>query len=451
MTEDRDLSLETDRLEAVIETPPPSQPVVVIQYRSRGLPTYVAIPVLLLVAAGSVAVSYRLTSQADRAQAGPRASDETRKPAQQPLTSTEARGENAENATSKQSQAAAVHEIPTPLALNSQPIAPTPPATAPVASPPAAETKPVARPAASALTSPEKPAAPSAWPPSPVAILPRVASTVVPSPPPALAAVPPAPAAAPVVGAPPATVTRPPHGGAVAVGFSVPVDPDNPFADLAIARKPPALPKPLDPRPSPKAAEPEPIPADDQPLPDKTKLMQEIAEEAAQKKAEMRQLNDMKDRAREVVDAESLRRIEDDRVTFRRELGEILKTGGKEAGQQIDDLCNKYGRNYDDAIRGRVTYLLRHSTGRVTKDARVRQFRAFGVPEPGILDYLANELHHLVNTRNGPRTPDDVRVSAARQLLGIRLNRDAAGNGGELQAQSARSVQANPPGNRRVP
>jgi hypothetical protein len=154
-------------------------------------------------------------------------------------------------------------------------------------------------------------------------------------------------------------------------------------------------------------------------------------------------MEDFKDQAREAVDAASLKRVEDDRASFHRELREILNAGGKEAGKEIDDLCNRYGRNYEGAIRGRVTYILRHSTGRVSKEARVRQFRALGVPEPGILDYLANELHHLMNSRNGLRSPNEVRVSAARQLLGIGV--------GELQAQSARTAPANPPGNRRLP
>ena len=38
MTEEENVSLETDHLEEVIETSPPSQPVVVIQYRTRGVP-----------------------------------------------------------------------------------------------------------------------------------------------------------------------------------------------------------------------------------------------------------------------------------------------------------------------------------------------------------------------------------------------------------------------------
>jgi hypothetical protein len=450
MTDEKDVSLETEHLEEVIETPPPGQPVVVIQYRSRGLPAYVAVPLVVLVAVGSVAVYHRVSFRAARFQAAAAASDE-KQPAPEPARpAREPRpGDVTQEAVA--SPPSAPVEIPTPLALNSQPIAPASLAPAPLAMPePAAAAKPETKPAAPAAAPAkvDKPQPPADWPPAGTPL--RAATSLPPPPPTPVTAAPPAPArgAAAKAVATPAAPPQTPLQGVVPVGFSVPTDPDNPFSELAIARKAPALPRPLDPRPSARDVEPGPAAAPE-PLPDRSELMDEIAREAAQKKAEQRQMNDLKEQAREAVDAASLRRIEDDRAKFRQELREIIRTGGRQAGQEIDDLCNRYGRNYDDALRGRVTYLLRHSTGRVSKEARVRQFRAFGVPEPGILDYLANELHHLMNTRGGPRSPDEVRVAAARQLLGIKLDLDSGG--GEIHTRSARINPANPSGNRRLP
>jgi hypothetical protein len=239
----------------------------------------------------------------------------------------------------------------------------------------------------------------------------------------------------------------PPASGAVAVGFNVPGDPENPFSELAVARKPPVLPTPLEPAAEAVPGADSAGPPADPPLPDRSELMAEIEREAESRKAELQKQQELKEHAREVVDAESLRRLEEDRVAFRRELAEILRAGGKEAGQKIDDLCNRYGRNYDPVTRARVTYLLRHTPGRVSRETRVRQFRSYGVPEPGILDYLANELHHLINTRNGPRHPDDVRVSAARQLLRIKLTQDLRAPSTELQARSVPPGPTDPPGN----
>src|SRR5271165_5995405 len=64
--ENEDLNLETDHLEEVIESPPPSQPVVVIQYRSRGVPWYLVLPLLVLVPLGAVAVYHRLYARTHR-------------------------------------------------------------------------------------------------------------------------------------------------------------------------------------------------------------------------------------------------------------------------------------------------------------------------------------------------------------------------------------------------
>ena len=58
--ENQNLNLETDHLEEVIESPPPGQPVVVIQYRTRGVPWYLALPLLVLVPLGAVAVYHRV-------------------------------------------------------------------------------------------------------------------------------------------------------------------------------------------------------------------------------------------------------------------------------------------------------------------------------------------------------------------------------------------------------
>ena len=66
-----------------------------------------------------------------------------------------------------------------------------------------------------------------------------------------------------------------------------------------------------------------------------------------------------------------------------------------------------------------------HYGGERPEDARSPSstcLRHYGVPEPGLLDFLANEIdHRQMNARNGPRTPDQVRVIAAKKLLLYRL------------------------------
>lgn len=129
------------------------------------------------------------------------------------------------------------------------------------------------------------------------------------------------------------------------------------------------------------------------------------------------------------------RRIEDERGAFRRDLREAIKLSRKEAAGQIETLCNRYGRNYNDELRNKARYLLERFGGKMSRDAKVRMLRLYGVPEAGILDFLANEIHYMINTRNGPRSSDEVRIDAAKQLLRIELVKDVGGASRGLKSQ----------------
>ena len=255
----------------------------------------------------------------------------------------------------------------------------------------------------------------------------------------------------------PVDATRPAPRGPVAIGFSVPADSDSPFAELDISRRLPAgstTDQEKTAASNGPAAASDPSP-DRQPQPTQEQLLQDIQAEAAEKNAELKQRRDLKDRAREVVDAESQARVEDERATFRRELREAIKLSRKEAATQIDDLCNRYGRNYSDELRSKARYLLERYGGKMSREAKVRMLRFHGVPEPGILDFLANDIHHMINSRNGPRDSNEVRIDAAKQLLSIKLVKDAGGASKGLQAQRVRPAASaasnSAPGNDQVP
>ena len=122
--ENQDLNLETDHLEEVIESPPPAQPVVVIQYRTRGVPWYLALPLLVLVPLGAVAVYHRVSSRV-RYPLVPRpsADQSTRKAAERQAVPG-ALSKASVNAALQGLPSASIVDFGAPLALNSQPIAP---------------------------------------------------------------------------------------------------------------------------------------------------------------------------------------------------------------------------------------------------------------------------------------------------------------------------------------
>jgi hypothetical protein len=177
---------------------------------------------------------------------------------------------------------------------------------------------------------------------------------------------------------------------------------------------------------------------DERPQPTREQLLQDIQAEAAEKKAELNQLRDFKEQARDMVDAEAERRVEDERGAFRNDLREAIKLGRKDAARQIEDLCNRYGRANSEKIRAEAKYLLARA-GKLSRPDKVRMLRAHGIPEPAILDFLANDIHHMINSRGGPRDSSEVRIDAAKQLLNIKLPGDPGVIVQGLSAHRARS------------
>jgi hypothetical protein len=423
--------LETDPLQEDELPEPPGQPVVVIQYRTRGLPWYLVLPLLILVPLGAVAFYHNLMRS--RARMGPG-----------PVTPASPVPVNAgaEIAAAKPVPANPFDTgagllappfgaLPGPLSLNTQPLprnllepraTPVPAAAAKEEKPkpaptPAAVVKNDSGPAArAAATEPARKAAPT--PPSPMlgegpGDRSRVTSAVKETP-------------------------GRDQQGPLAVGFSVPTDMDNPFSVFPISRGT-AGQKPSEPPFDDLALNrPASRPAANQPVPTKDQVFDEIQAEAAEKKAEMKELRGLKDRARDEVAAEAIERLEEQRVEFRQQLADIVGSGSLTKGKEIDELCNRFGRVYDPAIKKRVGYVLSHLTGKMSLQTKVKVLRKLGVPEPGVLDFLANELHRSLYSRNGPKDTNDVRLSAARQLLSMRLVRNPETSSPDRQAQQAR-------------
>ena len=148
--------------------------------------------------------------------------------------------------------------------------------------------------------------------------------------------------------------------------------------------------------------------------------MERIRQEELLKQAKQDELERRKTEIAEQVEAEGRQRVENERADFRKALQEIVSGGGKDAGEAIDALCAQFGRNYSEELKNRAYASLSHYKGKFTREEEIRMLRALGVPEPAILDFLANRLHRSMNSRNGPRNPNEVRLFAAKQLLRIK-------------------------------
>jgi hypothetical protein len=458
MKTDADVSLESDDLEGDLAKGAAPPPVVVVQYRKRGIPSWIAFPTILAVPLISIMIYHRLVVEPYRGRA--------------------AEAERVLEAWIKTPRPVAPAPAPVPVAGAT-------PNASPVSS--AANVPSVASGAPAAAAKVEAPAAPAA-PPTPPSFTPAV-STSDPLPgsgQPSLTQAPTTPANAlspanPAAGAaanvaasgtpaPSKNSSQPQTGAPVQSGAADPrVDspaggsaPKPPAATPALAALeraqnsaiPPSFETPFDtakdqptdatgaPRTGGvrtrglglEAAQPNEVPGENghriaadgsrqedrqppvvrdiQPLPTKEESLRAIAEEAARKQAEI-----LESRTTRQVEIRS-RRYEE-RVKFREELREILRVHGNKAGDEIDRLARRHGYEADSDEIIRVDRIWRGA--RLSQQAKVRMIRSLDVPEVVLLDKLSDNLAGKVNTRDGPRNENDVRVRAARQLLSYDL------------------------------
>ena len=119
---------------------------------------------------------------------------------------------------------------------------------------------------------------------------------------------------------------------------------------------------------------------------------------------------------------EALSKVDTERAPFHEELkGNSWPGVGENAGEEIAKLSERYGKDPMPQVKRAWTKILRTAPKRWDRQAKVATMRAVGVPEPLILDQICHEFDRLMNTRNGPRSEDEVRTRAARALLAIPL------------------------------
>jgi len=154
------------------------------------------------------------------------------------------------------------------------------------------------------------------------------------------------------------------------------------------------------------------IPPVEQPLPTKEETERQIEQEAAQNRAQLLEMQEKKD-------AELRSSRYQERVKFRDELRAALEQHSAQAGPEINQLAKRYSYDADRERLGQAHQLWR--TSRMSQANKVRMIRALDLPETVILDLLSDDFHAQVRTRNGPRNENEVRIRAAQQLLRLEL------------------------------
>ncbi len=390
---DNDPMLESDHLEELLETPAPSPPVVVVQYRNRGVPSWIFVPVVVLIPLAFV-FYHRMFVEPNRVRA---AQDRA-------LLLRQIEADRA-NQPLVRENGASTTVLPKPD-----------PVTSAAGTPVADETKAVSDPSKSGAEVASLPAQSQAT---------RV-GTASPNPPGIIGQSGPIPSLRPVSDnrspfEPPISTdgigstanvgnagktSSTPTGDLTGSAAQGAIQGQLPAGKSDIGRSDPAG----DPGPGAQVAVgdgrigPQALP----PLPTREEARREIEEEANKREAAiMAQLENKNSDLRSKWLEEQLK--------FRQELAEVVHSKGIQSGPDIATLDKRYGYQGDP-----VLYQVAYQKWRLAKKsekAKVDDARLHELPESAIFEFMCASLHTTIGTRGGPRDENEVRVRAAKLLL----------------------------------
>jgi hypothetical protein len=224
-----------------------------------------------------------------------------------------------------------------------------------------------------------------------------------------------------------------------------------------VALEPPTLPPPVDSQPAtkpPAQQPPPPLLATDKPetpvlpppiplvnataKPDATQaekprteeVVADINRDAQNEGAKRRELADLqadslrvdpreRQAQREEIAAVARRLEAEKREPFHADLRQILKEQGRNGGREIQNLCERYGKDYPPEIFHPANRDLTGPAAHMTVPVRVDRMRRWGLPETVILGDIYEKEEVRINSPGGPRTRDEAWVFAARRLLTI--------------------------------
>lgn len=119
--------------------------------------------------------------------------------------------------------------------------------------------------------------------------------------------------------------------------------------------------------------------------------------------------------------AQALANAEADRPRFRADVRKLLAELGNQAGPQLEALCDEYGRELFQEVEDAGRRQLGGPVARLSKAERVKVLRAQGFTEQRLLLYLRNLESRNILARGGPQDSDEALVRAAHQLLAVPL------------------------------
>jgi hypothetical protein len=165
----------------------------------------------------------------------------------------------------------------------------------------------------------------------------------------------------------------------------------------------------------------QPDPVLPEPLPSREEVLAEIQKEAQKKQAELQEIGQAKNQSLEAAKEHRESELYGQRITFLNELQTLLREKKGRAGNEIEKLTARHENDVTPELRQEVVTLLRRASGRMSLKGKIRALRGLGVPEPAILDVICNEVHHRYHTTRCNCYSPQMYVLAARELLATEL------------------------------
>lgn len=189
-------------------------------------------------------------------------------------------------------------------------------------------------------------------------------------------------------------------------------------------------------RPDPVAAPPQPNPDVAEPAGavDSHEVWDDIAQAAQQKAAERAELEGMK---RDLLDrdrkgaaqrkleqtVEEIKKQDDNRRVFLADLKRLMQAGGPNLAESVRSMVDQNGGDASKLAANQPGRAKKLASSADLRHAWVKSLRRMGIAEGVILSDL--ERAHQLNyaARNGPRSPDEALLRAARDLLDVPVER----------------------------
>lgn len=194
----------------------------------------------------------------------------------------------------------------------------------------------------------------------------------------------------------------------------------------------------------PKTAEPPPGPSPldlvapplAEPLPSRDQVLADIQREAQAKQAERTELEQFKDQIPDIARQAAAAEVQAQREKFVADLRTLIREKKGKAGVEIGQLHLRYNENVDPKLELQMRQLIKRFSGRTSLRTKIKALRALGLPEPRILEIAVSYVHRREHSSRCNRFEPEMYVLAARELIAVDIPSPAKSRASRETAQN---------------